>query len=331
VAFWTAPPDNIESSTTAEAIRRRAEQPCQQRVLERVRLSCLEALDVFPSHCKEVSVKSVDFELTEESIKGYLSGKRAYIRTRFYIFNSGDDWAVALIVKKNKTEILQEIASVHVLSLPEDTSFVDDPSIEVLSGSLMGKLRESKGTKCVVVRGRAEHVSFFIEEPPFDLTIFDVVPPEPSKLAGLVDSVLESDLQDKYVRVRTVTRDLNELAGEVSTEIVMFPCRASGLKAKGRVMYLDETPVLSEEEKDRVTLIGCSLSARIFKAIYGREVPSLVNMCPKDLVAEMGVSGPVLVKCCRVKEGFEVEGGLGIVPWGARPSEVAEALRAILR
>ncbi len=286
---------------------------------------------MFPSHCKEVSVKSVDFELTAENIKGYLSGKRAYIRTRFYVFNSGNDWAVALVVKKNKNEILQDIASVHILSLPKDTSFVDDTGLEVLSGSLMGRLRESKGTKCVVVRGRSEHVSFFIEEPPYELTIFDVVPPEPSKLDGLVDSALESDLQDRYVKVRTVTRDLNELAAGVSTEIVIFPCRASGLNAKGRVMYLDETPALSQEDIDKVTLIGCSLSARIFKAVYGREVPRLVNMCPKDLVKDMEIPGPVLVKCCKVKEGFEVSGSLGIVPWGARSSEVAGALRAILR
>ncbi|MBN1678433.1 MAG: hypothetical protein JW880_07840 [Candidatus Thermoplasmatota archaeon] len=286
---------------------------------------------MFPSHCKEVSVKSVDFELTEENIKGFFSGKRSYIRTRFYVFNSGNDWAVALVVKKGKIGILQDIASVHVLSLPKDTSFVDDPSLEVLSGSAMGRLRESKGTKCVVVRGRSEHVSFFIEEMPYDLTIFDVVPPEPSKLVGLVDSALESDLQDRYVRVRTVTSDLNDFAKSTSTEIVMFPCRASGLKAEARVMYLDETPTLSEEDVGKVTLIGCSLSARIFKAIYGREVPRLVNMCPKDLVNGMGISGPVLVKCCKVKEGFEVSGSLGIVPWGARSNEVADALRAILR
>lgn len=300
-------------------------------LLELVCLSGHEARNLFPSHCKEVSVKSVDFELTEESIRRYLSGKRAYIRTRFFVFNSGDDWAVALVVKKTKTEVLQDIASVHILSLPGETSFVDDPSLEVLSGSLMGRLRESKGTKCVVVRGKAEHISFFIDEPPYEVTIFDIVPPEPSKLVGLVDSVLESDLQDRYVRVRTVTRDLNELAKAVSTEIVMFPCRASGLKAEGRVMYLDETPSLSQEEMGKVTLIGCSLSSRIFKAVYGREAPRLVNMCPKDLVQEMGISGPVLLKCCKVKEGFEVSGNLGVVPWGARSSEVAGALRAILR
>lgn len=285
---------------------------------------------MFPAHCKEVSVKTVAFKLTEESIREFLKGKRAYIRTRFYIFNSGDEWAVALIVRKQANSILQDIASVHILSLPNETSFVEDPALEVLSASAMGALRTLMGTKCVVVKGRAEHVSFFIDEPPYELTVFDVVPPEPSKLLGLVNTALETDLQDRYVRVAHVSRDLNDLAKDVKTKTTMFPCRASGLTSKGRVLYLDETPELSSEQLSDVTLIGCSLSARIFKAVYGVE-PNMINMCPQDLVKELGMTGPVLLKCCKIKEGFEVSGNIGIVPWGARASEVSAALRAVLR
>lgn len=285
---------------------------------------------MFPSHCKEVSVKSVDFELTTQSIKGFLQGKKAYIRTRFYVFNSGDQWAVALIVRKPSNDILQEIASVHILSLPDETSFHEDPSLEVLSASAMGSVRERMGKKCVVVRGRAEHVSFFIDEPPYELTIVDVVPPRPSKLVGLVDSALESDLQDKYVKYRTIEIDLNEMAREAASDIVMFPCRASGLTSKKRVMYLDQTPKLSEEEVLSVTLIGCSLSARIFSAVYGSEPKTLINICPVDLAKQRGVTGPTLVKCCKVKEGFDRKGDMVVVPWGARANEVAGAIRAVI-
>jgi len=283
----------------------------------------------FPTHCKEVSVKSVNFRLTEKSVKDYLSGKRAYIRTRFYVFNSGEDWAVALIVRKPSNDILQEIASVHVLSLPLDTAFVEDPTLDVLSASLMGAMRESIGKKCVIVKGKAEHVSFFIEEKPYELTVFDVVPPSPSKLVGLVRTVLENDLQNVYVKFNTVELDLNSLARQVKTKITMYPCRASGLTTGRRVEYLDETPRLSQEELSEVTLIGCSLSARIFHAVYGVE-PKMVNMCPQDLMRQMGIQGPVLLKCCKIKEGFEHTGPVGMVPWGARSSEVASALRAVL-
>ena len=285
---------------------------------------------MFPSHCKEVSVKTVNFRLTEKSIKEFLARKRAYIRTRFYVFNSGDDWAVALIVRNPSNDILQEISSVHILSLPNDTAFVEDPALDVLSASSMGAMREAVGKKCVVVKGRAEHVSFFVEEKPYDLTVFDVVPPSPSKLVGLVRAVLENDLQDVYVKFGIVELDLNSLAAQVKTKITMYPCRASGLVTGKRVMYLDETPALSPEDVNEVTLVGCSLSAKIFQAIYGSE-PRLINMCPQDLAAQMGIGGPVLLKCCKVKEGSEVKGSVGIVPWGARSSEVAEVLRAILR
>ena len=284
---------------------------------------------MFPGHCKEVSVRSVDFELTEENIRGFLSGKRAYIRTRFYVFNSHDAWAVAEIEKTEANSVLKGISSVRILSLPEDTSFVDDPSLEVLSASMMGKLQRETGTRCVVVRGRAEHISFFLEEEPRRLTVFDVVPPSPSKLVGMVDSVLESDLQDVCVSYSVVEVDLNDIAGTLSEGSVMFPCRASGLRSELPTYYLDETKDLSEEQLSGISLIGCSLSARIFKAVYGQE-PRLLNMCPKDLARARGIEGPLLVKCCRIKEGFEVDGKMALVPWGARTSEVAAALRAIL-
>lgn len=285
---------------------------------------------MFPSHCKEVSVKTVDFELTEDNIKRFLKGKKAYIRTRYYVFNSGREWAVALIVRKQSNDILQEIASIHILSLPKDTVFVQDPELDVLSASSMGAIRQSAGTKCVIVKGKAEHISFFIEERPYELTIFDVVPPAPSKLVGLVRTSLETDLQDRYVRFKVLDVDLNSLSKKSESGITMFPCRASGLVSGKRVLYLDETPELTSDELNQVTLVGCSLSARIFKAVYGVE-PRMINMCPQDMAQEMGVKGPVLIKCCKVKEGFEKKGDIGIVPWGARTADVTSALKAILR
>jgi len=285
---------------------------------------------MFPSHCKEVSVKTVDFELTADNIKGFLKGKKAYIRTRFYVFNSGAEWAVALIVRKPANEVLLEIASIHILTLPRDTSFVEDPTLDVLSASSMGALRERMGTKCVVVKGKAEHISFFVDEPPYELTVFDVVPPNPSKLENLIHTALETDLQDRYVKSKVVTVDLNEMAKKVVTRKIMFPCRASGLGGGKEILFLDETPPLTKEDLSEVTLVGCSLSARIFKAVYGSE-PRMINMCPQDLTRERAIKGPVLVKCCKIKEGFESDGTVAVVPWGARASEVSAALRTILR
>ena len=284
---------------------------------------------MFPEHCKEVSVRSVDFQLTEENILRFLSGKNAYIRTKYFVLNSGDTWAVAAITKRNANSVLQPIESVRILALPSETRFVRDPSLEVLSATKMGMIREQTGSHCVVVKGRSEHISFFVEEAAELLTVFDVVPPAPSKLVSMVDQVLESELQDRFVKREVIELDLNDIAAGIDTPIIMFPCRASGLSSEKEVMYLDETRELDRSRLDGVTLVGCSLSARIFKAIYGRE-PKLVNICPRDLAKQRNIQGPMLVKCCKVKEGFEQDGDMVIVPWGTRMSEVADALRAVL-
>jgi hypothetical protein len=283
---------------------------------------------MFPDHCKEVSVRSVDFELTEGNIRAHLAGKKAYIRTRYIAFNSGDSWAVAEIRKRAVNGVLQPIEAVEVVALPEETSFVDAPSLDVLSASVMGGLRETAGARCVVVRGRADHISFFIDEEPLKLTIFDVVPPAPTKLADLVDEALRGHLQDRYVKYRVEEVDIRRLDGLSEAESVLFPCKASGLEHRNGIGYLDDTPDLDEEAIEKTVLVGCSLSARIFKALYGAE-PRTVNMCPVDLLDPTDIEGPVLTKCCKVKEGCDLRGDVAIVPWGARVADVACALEKL--
>jgi len=284
---------------------------------------------MFPEHCKHVSVRAVDFPLTEENIRRYLDGKKAYLRSKYFVFNNGADWAVVSVAKEEKNSVLQPILAVDVVALPHETKFVEDSSLEVLSASVMGALRESVGAKCVVVKGRSEHVSFFVDMEPHKLTVFDVVPPTPSKLVGLVDSVLETDLQDMYVKYETRTVDLNNMVDADADKQMMFPCRASALGGNRSALYLDETAPLKKEQLCKIVLIGCDLSVRIFKAVYGVDPPEVRNMCPWQIAKEQGLGGKVLVKCCKVKEGVELDGNIAVVPWGARASDVAAALRAL--
>ncbi len=73
-------------------------------------------------------------------------------------------------------------------------------------------------------------------------------------------------------------------------------------------------------------MVGCDLSRRIFRSVYGYD-PESVDMCPKNLVMEDGV--PTIIKCCKVKEGHEVHGSIAMVPWGATTLEVAAAINAL--
>ena len=106
------------------------------------------------------------------------------------------------------------------------------------------------------------------------------------------------------------------------TEGVLFPCQASGLASDRPMFYLDQVPRIEKE----VTLIGCDLSARIFRSLYHRDVER-IEMCPQALAPSDGRKR--LVKCCKVREGFQIKGDLAVVPWGATVREVADAITAL--
>ncbi len=109
----------------------------------------------------------------------------------------------------------------------------------------------------------------------------------------------------------------------------MFPCQASGLESEKDFFYLDEGPELSKEKNNSVCLIGCDLSFRIFKTLYGFE-PEFLNFCPKKRALEMKSTIPILTKCCEIKEGCELIENIVVVPWGATQKDVEEGLRKLL-
>jgi hypothetical protein len=178
--------------------------------------------------------------------------------------------------------------------------------------------------KTVIVRGMFNHVSFASSEEVIELRVMDVVPPRPSKLLTLLEKAFAAGLIDLPVVPVLEEMDLNKLERGVKTDVVIFPCRASGMLSKRKVLYLDETPKVEGD----ATLVGCDLSRRIFKSIYKKDL-KFVNMCARDLKPDDGRKR--IVKCCKVRDGFEIEGETAIVPWGATVKEVADAVNALLR
>jgi hypothetical protein len=174
----------------------------------------------------------------------------------------------------------------------------------------------------VVVEGQFNHISFVSPGAVMELEVLDVVPPSPSKLSVLVERALSSGMVDLPVVPTYKEIDLNELARDVDTDGVLFPCKASGLRSDKRLFYLDQVPRIDGD----VTLVGCDLSARIFHSLYRREVLR-VDMCPQELAPKDGRKR--LVKCCKVRDGYQTRGDLAIVPWGATVQEVADAIKAL--
>lgn len=274
-----------------------------------------------PDHCKDVSLRHVDFSLTEENIDTNLDGKKAYTRTDFMILKHEDEVAVIKVTKEGGKDLFRPISGYQTVSLPDDTVYVRDEQIDVLNASHMARVARHHPGKTVVVSGMFNHVSFLQEENLLDLFVVDVVPPSPSKLSVLVERAFSTGLVDLPIVPHFLDIDLNELEKRVTTGSVMFPCRASGLESARKVYFLDETPVLDED----VTLIGCDLSRRIFNSVYRKE-PRSLDMCPRNLA---GTEGKTLVKCCSVKEGFIIDGNVASVPWGATVLDVVGAINSL--
>lgn len=289
----------------------------------------LGVFTMFPGHCKEVSLKKVSFPLTEEEILKNLIGKSAYKKTKFVVLNNGEEWAVVNIQRPQAKELFSKIEGIKVISLPDSTKYVEDSEIDVLSPTRMLEKAEEMGAKTLVIKGKFEHVSFIHNEKAQPVMVLEVVPPEPPKLVELVKKVLYSGNVNKPVKIIPDVLDLRKISENCKNQNIVFPCHASGLESEKDFFYLDEKPELPEEKINETCLIGCDLSLKIFKTIYGIE-PEFYNFCPKKRALEMPVKSPSIAKCCEIKNGHERIGNIAIVPWGATAKEVEDALNDIL-
>jgi hypothetical protein len=264
----------------------------------------------------------VDFPLERGTIEAAMSDWTSYTRTEYVVLENGG-MAVVRLHKARGRDLFRKVESSEIISLPEDTVFVDDPGADVLNAPAMAALQAANPGKTVVVRGMFSHVNFISGLVPLRLRVLDDVPPEPMKLGVLVSKALESGYVDIPVIPELEEISMGALIRDVTTSGVMFPCRVSGLEADMPFCFLDDAPELPED----TTLIGCNLSLRIFESLYGRRPDAFINVCPLDLAE--GSEVPTIVKCCKVKEGHRIDGNVVSVPWGATVPEVADAINAL--
>jgi len=60
-----------------------------------------------PDHCKDVSVRDVDFDLTKENIMERAKGKKAYTRTEFIVLRYQSELAIVHVQKEAGKELFQ--------------------------------------------------------------------------------------------------------------------------------------------------------------------------------------------------------------------------------
>jgi hypothetical protein len=273
-------------------------------------------------HCKDIAIHEVDFPLTEKDISLNVMGWEVYVRAEYLVLRNDKDHAVVRVCKEGTDGLLRKVVSTEVISLPEDTVFIRDPETDVLNLPALALVQERYPSKTVIIEGMFSHIGFVSGLTPMRLRVIDNIPPEPSKLRVLVDTALSSGFVRHPIIPEYTDIDLADKIEYVNTEAVMFPCRVSGLTASIPYYFLDAAP----DVKHDVTLIGCSLSERIYRTVYGKKVP-LINVCPADSVPDEGIK--TIVKCCKIKEGHVIEGNTAKVPWGATVPEIADAVNAL--
>ena len=283
---------------------------------------------MLPEHCRHVSIRKVNYELDLNVINEQLMGSKIYKGTDYLILNNGPEYCIVRVGKTPRRGLFWQVTSVEMVAGTTDTVFELVPDVDVLNKNSMAEVAQKHPEKTVVVKGKFEHLSFITPEPVIELTVFEVIPPEPPKVVELTRELLKFKSFSKPILIKPVVLDIHSIIKTDKQKKYLLPCHASEQIERENVMYLDDFPKLDVKDRQKVILVGCDLSLRIFKDIYSFE-PEFVNICPTKLALDLPRDKPVLIKCCSAKK-FDKKGNLLIVPWGATYNDIEEALSSLL-
>ncbi len=294
---------------------------------------------LIPGQYRTVAFTAVGGDLSPAALAAYFSDHDVYRRTRFVIACSGDQVALAEVeISKvapvgsghHDGSLFRPVSKVTRLAGPAETIMVTRPDIDTAVPSQLARVAAGfPGHRCVVVKGRYEHVNFVLDSDPAVVHVLDVAPPWPAKFCDQVDRLLDTAESLPPVLTRAEVIDLQELAQAEPARHYLLPCRGGGARVPGAtISYLDEVP----PPDPGWVLIGCARSRAIHDHFYPDQAASLrqIDMCPARLAAESPVpAGEVrLTKCCLLETRIETRGDTVVVPWGASFDLVADGLRA---
>jgi hypothetical protein len=277
-----------------------------------------------PYRC--VSFQPYDGEMNAAVIERYLLDREVYRRTDIVILhNSRQEYAVAAVQRAGSDTLFTAVEKVELLALPDDCVFLTDPDTDPANRSALAKLaikHHVSVDQTAIVIGAFDHVNIIHHPNPFVLRVIEVIPPEPPKLYHMVEQVLSyADLPPILLELEAI--DLRDLAGTVTPEAYLVPCRSGGLTdLSAPVYFLDERPV----ERKNWTLLGCERSLQFHRHYYGDE-PSRVEMCPRRLLKPNEKS--TILKCCLLEYDIEQQGNVMTVPWGTDLGMIENALRQL--
>lgn len=274
------------------------------------------APNVTASRYRQVSVATVD-SLEPDRLAAHFTGREAYFRTRFVVARRRDQpdrVALVELARDGSSELFSPAPAARVLAGAEECAYVrDDRADPGIASHLAAAAQRHPSARCVVVEGRYSHISFILNPDPIEVTVVDVVPPVPSKLADQVRRVLDSTEELPPVIVTERIIDSRELLAEASQrspdgggspraalsavastpgrgqppesggtpQQVLVPCRGGGVDIdSAAVSYLDERP----DPVEPWTLLGCERSRQIHDWFYGAAPTEVVDWCPRRFV-----------------------------------------------
>jgi hypothetical protein len=278
-----------------------------------------------PYRC--VSFQPYDGAMDTEAIEHYIHSREVYRRTDIIILhNNRQEYAVVAVQRASSETLFTAVEKVEVLALPDDCAFIADPETDPGNRSALGKAalkHHVSSQQTAIVVGAFDHVNIIHHPNPFVLRVIEVIPPEPPKLYHMVEQVLSyADLPPIVLELETI--DLRDLAGMVTPEAYLVPCRSGGLNdLSAPVYFLDERP----KQRQNWTLLGCERSLQFHRHYYGDEPPR-VEMCPRKLLKSDKKA--TILKCCLLEYDFEQEGNTVTVPWGTDLAMIEKALRQLI-
>ena len=122
-----------------------------------------------PVRYREVAVTTVDFPLTAAALRRHFEGREAYRRTGYVVVHGPDQEVALLEVEKSSVEeLFAPITRVTVLAGPDEAAFVHAPEVDLgVPGQVCrAALTRAPDTRCVIIQGRYEHVSFILDPDP---------------------------------------------------------------------------------------------------------------------------------------------------------------------
>ena len=288
---------------------------------------------LIPHQYRTVAFTTISGDLSRESLEAYFAVHEVYRRTRFVIACSGNMVALVEVNKdtaRADSALFCPVTGVTLLARQGRDGARDEAGHRHGGAQPAGPGGEEfPEYRCVVVKGRYEHVNFILDADPPVVHVLDVAPPWPAKLCDQVDRVIDTAESLPAIHTQAQVVDLQELAKAEVADHYLLPCQGGGARVAGAtISYLDEVP----PPDPGWVLLGCARSRAIHDHFYPGQADSLrqIDICPARLAAASPVPADQarLTKCCLLEEHIETRGETVVVPWGASFDLVTEGLRA---